>query len=241
MTVSKIFILSSSDMVPVLTSFIDIKNIPKHYGGELEWDFFDEPNWDDPEFKRILNFQNGFTRVPPGPTYLRLREDGTTYELVAVGSKDQKHRDEVFATIPKAFPEKKGVKKEEEAAPSVATEATAVESKPEAAAPETTDAAATPAATAVAAAPAAEAAPAPAAEAAPAPAATPAAGSRESQVFNPLPLTNGDAPKADAAAPPTEAISKLAVADDKKDSAVEVSEKVGAAESVAPKETVVSS
>ncbi|KAI1876914.1 uncharacterized protein JN550_000986 [Neoarthrinium moseri] len=123
-TVSKIFILGPADVLPVLTSFIDIRNIPKAYGGELEWDFYDEPRWDDPEYQRIITFQNGYTSIPEGPMYVRPREDGTTLELVAVGSKDQKHRDEVFATIPKAFPAKK------EAA-STATEATAVESKTE--------------------------------------------------------------------------------------------------------------
>ncbi|KAH6659274.1 CRAL-TRIO domain-containing protein [Truncatella angustata] len=103
-TVSKIFILGHAEVLPVLSSFIDIKNIPKAYGGELEWDFFDEPRWDDPEIERILTFQNGHTKFPAGPMYMRPAADGKTMELVAVGSEEQKLRKEVFATVPKAFP-----------------------------------------------------------------------------------------------------------------------------------------
>ncbi|KAH8681097.1 CRAL-TRIO domain-containing protein [Xylariales sp. PMI_506] len=103
-TVSKIFILSHAEVLPVLSSFIDPKNIPKQYGGELDFNFFDEPRWDDPEIERIITWKNGHTKVPPGPMYLRPCEDGTTIELLAVGSKDKKHRMEVFATIPKAHP-----------------------------------------------------------------------------------------------------------------------------------------
>jgi hypothetical protein len=137
-TVSKIFILGPADVLPVLASFIDMKNIPKAYGGELEWDFFDEPRWDDPEYERIITFQNGYTSFPEGPMYLRPKEDGLTIELLAVGSKDQKQRKEVFATIPKAFPAKKET-------PSTTTESTAVDSAP--VDPETRQAFVTPAET----------------------------------------------------------------------------------------------
>ncbi|KAK9422646.1 putative CRAL-TRIO domain-containing protein [Seiridium unicorne] len=122
-TVSKIFILGPTEALPVLASFIDIRNIPKAYGGDLEWDFYDEPRWDDPEFERIITFQNGHTSVPPGPMLLRPQPDGKTIDLVAVGSQDQKQRMEVFATIPKAFPKKTDTL-------SATTESTAVESAP---------------------------------------------------------------------------------------------------------------
>ncbi|KAF7538756.1 hypothetical protein G7054_g2669 [Neopestalotiopsis clavispora] len=122
-TVSKIFILGPADVLPVLTSFIDIKNIPKPYGGELEWDFFDEPRWDDPEYQRIMTFQNGHTKIPEGPMIVRPAADGKTVELVAVGYKDQKQRNEVFATVPKATAAKTE-------APSTTTETTVVDSTP---------------------------------------------------------------------------------------------------------------
>ncbi|KAM5448749.1 hypothetical protein MaudCBS49596_005256 [Microsporum audouinii] len=47
-TTSKIFILTAAEVQPTLSSFIDAKNIPKRYGGELEWDWGDMPNLDEP-------------------------------------------------------------------------------------------------------------------------------------------------------------------------------------------------
>ncbi|KAI0846772.1 CRAL/TRIO domain-containing protein [Daldinia vernicosa] len=102
-TVSKIFILQDHDILPVLTTFMDIKNIPKVYGGELEWDFFDEPAWDD-EVKRICQFENGYTSLPQGPVYWRPIDDGKRVECIAVGTKNGTDRRERVCTITKAYP-----------------------------------------------------------------------------------------------------------------------------------------
>ncbi|KAK7958359.1 cellular retinaldehyde-binding/triple function protein [Apiospora saccharicola] len=105
-TVSKIFILGPTDVLPVLTSFIDIKNIPKAYGGEMAWDFFEEPKFDD-EVNRLMSWENGHTALPPGPMYWRPYDDGKRLELLAVGTKDKKQRKDRVATIPVAFPNHK--------------------------------------------------------------------------------------------------------------------------------------
>lgn len=102
-TVSKIFILSHHDVIPVLTQFMDIKDIPKVYGGELDWSFFDEPAWGD-EIKRISQFENGYTEFPHGPMYWVPIDDGERIECLAVGTKDGKDRRERICTITKAFP-----------------------------------------------------------------------------------------------------------------------------------------
>ncbi|KAJ6150566.1 hypothetical protein N7471_001765, partial [Penicillium samsonianum] len=47
-TRSKIFLLSSSDDESTLRSFIDPPNLPKAYGGELDWQWQDLPNLDGP-------------------------------------------------------------------------------------------------------------------------------------------------------------------------------------------------
>ncbi|KAF3479689.1 CRAL/TRIO domain-containing protein [Arthroderma uncinatum] len=47
-TTSKIFILSAADVQPTLSSFMDPADIPKRYGGELDWDWGDMPNLDEP-------------------------------------------------------------------------------------------------------------------------------------------------------------------------------------------------
>ncbi|KAI8631937.1 CRAL-TRIO domain-containing protein [Xylariaceae sp. FL1651] len=102
-TVSKIFILSDHDVMPVLTTFMDPKDIPKGYGGQLQWSFFDEPAYGD-EIKRITRWENGHTSFPPGPCYWQPTADGTRLECVAVGSKNGVERREIVCTIPKAFP-----------------------------------------------------------------------------------------------------------------------------------------
>lgn len=104
-TVSKIFILPEHDVLPVLTTFMHIKDIPKSYGGELEWDFFDEPAWDD-EVKRMCQWENGHTTFPQGPLYWRPIDDGKRLECVAVGTKDATDRRERVCTIARASPPK---------------------------------------------------------------------------------------------------------------------------------------
>ncbi|GAP91947.1 putative SEC14 cytosolic factor [Rosellinia necatrix] len=104
-TVSKIFILSDHDVLPVLTTFMDLENIPKNYGGKLEWSFFDEPAFDD-EIMRLAKWENGYTSFPFGPCYWLPTEDGTRLECIAVGSQDGKERRVRVCTIPKAFPPK---------------------------------------------------------------------------------------------------------------------------------------
>ncbi|KAI1818391.1 CRAL/TRIO domain-containing protein [Poronia punctata] len=102
-TVSKIFILSPQDVLPVLTTFMDEEAIPKNYGGKLDWGFFDEPAWDD-HIMGKAQWENGYTSFPLGPCYWEPTEDGTRIKCIAVGSKDGKQRREVVCTFPKAVP-----------------------------------------------------------------------------------------------------------------------------------------
>ncbi|KAI0482160.1 CRAL/TRIO domain-containing protein [Xylariaceae sp. FL0804] len=100
-TVSKIFILSEADVLPVLTSFMRVEDIPKVYGGQLDWTFFDEPAYDD-EIRRICRWETGRHEFPPGPLVWRpCAEDGDRLECVAVGSQGGKDRAERVCTIPR--------------------------------------------------------------------------------------------------------------------------------------------
>ncbi|RAH73064.1 SEC14 family lipid-binding protein [Aspergillus aculeatinus CBS 121060] len=45
-TTSKIFILSTAEVKPTLTNFMDPSSIPKQYGGDLDWKWGDMPNLD---------------------------------------------------------------------------------------------------------------------------------------------------------------------------------------------------
>ncbi|OAL33973.1 hypothetical protein AYO20_06808 [Fonsecaea nubica] len=46
-TVSKIFILSKNDVKPTLEKFMETKDFPKRYGGDLNWEWGDLPDLDD--------------------------------------------------------------------------------------------------------------------------------------------------------------------------------------------------
>ncbi|EAW12704.1 SEC14 family lipid-binding protein [Aspergillus clavatus NRRL 1] len=59
-TTSKIFILSAAEVQPTLTSFIDPSSIPKQYGGDLDWQWGDMPNLDEPARELV-----GGLELPP--------------------------------------------------------------------------------------------------------------------------------------------------------------------------------
>jgi hypothetical protein len=102
-TVSKIFILSPGEVKPTLEAFIEPRNIPKAYGGELEFSFFDRPNL-DPKIREAVSWENGYTDFPEGPAYWRPMDGGKKLECIAVGSKGGVQRRERVCTIPVAFP-----------------------------------------------------------------------------------------------------------------------------------------
>ncbi|KAJ4294929.1 hypothetical protein N0V88_005168 [Collariella sp. IMI 366227] len=98
-TVSKIFILSASEVKSTLEEFIEPRNIPKLYGGELDFEFFARPNV-DPKIKEAVRWENGYTEFPEGPAYWVPVEGGKRLACMAVGSlKDGKQRREVGLSI----------------------------------------------------------------------------------------------------------------------------------------------
>ncbi|KAI9827499.1 MAG: hypothetical protein M1832_004849 [Thelocarpon impressellum] len=102
-TVSKIFILSASEVKPVLTELIPPANIPKKYGGELDFEFGMVPNI-EPAMEEALEWvapqsAGGSKRTfPMGPVRW---EDGTDGSMtaVAVGSVGGKHRHDPIALV----------------------------------------------------------------------------------------------------------------------------------------------
>jgi len=105
-TVSKIFILSAAEVKPTLETFIDPDNIPKQFGGNLDFKWGDRPNL-DPAIRDRATWLNGHQDIPKGPAYWALKEGGKEIELVAVGSVKGGPRREAVCTLPKAFPETK--------------------------------------------------------------------------------------------------------------------------------------
>ncbi|KAI9862201.1 MAG: hypothetical protein M1824_001582 [Vezdaea acicularis] len=101
-TVSKIFILGTHEVKPTLTRFIDIANIPKRYGGELDYEFGMMPLL-DPELANALTWTkpapSGSTQTfPIGPIQMVEMDDGEV-KLLAVGSVDGKERREEIARL----------------------------------------------------------------------------------------------------------------------------------------------
>ncbi|KAF2433824.1 CRAL/TRIO domain-containing protein [Tothia fuscella] len=107
-TVSKIFILHPSDMKQTLEKYIAPENIPKKYGGTLEYQFGDMPiledaitnnlNWADP----TADLQSGYKSIPTGPIKWQQAADGTL-SAVAVGKQDGKPRERTIATVATEF------------------------------------------------------------------------------------------------------------------------------------------
>lgn len=97
-TTSKIFILSNHDLKQTLESFIDPKNIPKKYGGELEFVFGDQPVL-DPHLASVTKWEGDNKDFPHGPMYWVKSKDGKQIEAMVVGSRDGKQRKEAVCTI----------------------------------------------------------------------------------------------------------------------------------------------
>ncbi|KAI9930042.1 hypothetical protein MW887_011852 [Aspergillus wentii] len=96
-TTSKIFILSAAEVKPTLSAFMDISSIPKQYGGDLDWQWGDMPNLDEPARELV-----GALETPPAegqtkPTLLKGPVLFKGNEIEILGSVDGKSRRE---TIP---------------------------------------------------------------------------------------------------------------------------------------------
>ncbi|KAF1837993.1 CRAL/TRIO domain-containing protein [Decorospora gaudefroyi] len=103
-TVSKIFILSPQNVYETLSQYVDHDNIPKKYGGGLDFEWGQMPNLEPAIQERIKwenpNIQNGRNTFPIGPIKW---EEGQNGEMQAwgVGSEDGTPRRQLVLTIPK--------------------------------------------------------------------------------------------------------------------------------------------
>jgi hypothetical protein len=111
-------------MNSTLRSFIDPANIPKKYGGELEFEFGDMPVL-DPALKDVLTWKGTHTEFPHGPMFWR--DKGDHIELEVVGSVDGVERREIVCTVVKTV-EASEARQEEEAANDTALKRAATQS-----------------------------------------------------------------------------------------------------------------
>lgn len=101
-TVSKIFILTNSNMKETLEKYIDPENIPKRYGGKLDYEFGQLPNL-EPSIIERLEFitsakQDGKDTIPMGPIKWEETSDGLI-QAIAVGSEGGQPRRQVVASL----------------------------------------------------------------------------------------------------------------------------------------------
>jgi hypothetical protein len=102
-TVSKIFILSHADVFPTLSQYIDPENIPKKYGGKLDFTWGDMPHL-EPEIESAIEWlspetQKGRNTYPIGSMIWEKNADGSM-TAVAVGTEKGQSRHRPIFRIP---------------------------------------------------------------------------------------------------------------------------------------------
>ncbi|KAL4797522.1 CRAL-TRIO domain-containing protein [Aspergillus venezuelensis] len=70
-TTSKIFILSASEVLPTLSSFMDRSSIPKQYGGDLEWKWGDMPYLDEAAREVVGELETAPTEGQAKPGFIK--------------------------------------------------------------------------------------------------------------------------------------------------------------------------
>ncbi|KAH6605417.1 cellular retinaldehyde-binding triple function [Trichoderma cornu-damae] len=101
-TVSKIFVLAPHEVKPTLEAFIHPRNIPKKYGGELDYSF-GQLGVPDPAWDGVVRWETGCSSFPSGPL---LWEDVPGEErlvCVRLGAEDGKTKRQVICTMPKTW------------------------------------------------------------------------------------------------------------------------------------------
>ncbi|KAJ7639364.1 CRAL-TRIO domain-containing protein [Roridomyces roridus] len=95
-TTSKIFILSAADMKPTLTQFMRVEDLPKKYGGELDWEYGMPPNVDSGIVAAVKGLGSS-AWVKGSVRWVQEPQGGG--KIVKKGLENGKQRDEVVATM----------------------------------------------------------------------------------------------------------------------------------------------
>lgn len=125
-TVSKIFVLGAHEVRPTLEAFIEPANIPKKYGGELDYEFGQLGN-PDPGWEGVVQWEEGFDRFPTGPLLWEDVDGGERLACVAYGTENGQPRRTRVCTVPKTWPEDEDVAAAAAPVPETNGETTTVE------------------------------------------------------------------------------------------------------------------
>jgi len=85
-------------MKKTLESFIDPINIPKKYGGGLDFEFGQMPSL-DPALASVLNWEGEYKDFPKGPMYWEKTGEKDEIVALAVGHIEEKQRKERVCTV----------------------------------------------------------------------------------------------------------------------------------------------
>ncbi|EFY92086.1 phosphatidylinositol transporter, putative [Metarhizium acridum CQMa 102] len=102
-TVSKIFVLGPHEVKPTLEAFIEPRNIPKKYGGELDFSF-GQLSVPDPNWEGVVEWENGYSSFPSGPLLWEDVDDGKRAACIALGKDKGTPRKVRICTVPKTWP-----------------------------------------------------------------------------------------------------------------------------------------
>lgn len=84
-TAAKVVILTSSEVLPTLLTYVDRENIPVKFGGMLSFVHGQSPDIDPGTQKTLLFPQDSEKKLPPGPLKWIVDEDNLR-TVVAVGT-----------------------------------------------------------------------------------------------------------------------------------------------------------
>ncbi|KAF3057659.1 SEC14 cytosolic factor [Trichoderma lentiforme] len=101
-TVSKIFVLAPHEVKPTLEAFIEPRNIPKKYGGELDYSFgqlgIPDPAWDG-----VIRWEKGYNSFPSGPLLWEDVPGEDRLACVRLGAENGKTKREIICSLPRTF------------------------------------------------------------------------------------------------------------------------------------------
>ncbi|KAG5953089.1 hypothetical protein E4U53_006956 [Claviceps sorghi] len=120
MTMSKFHVLAPHEVLPTLERFMDPADIPKKYGGGLDYTF-GQPPVADPAWDGVIAWEKGISSFPPGPLLWEEEDDDDDDDdgeqarpgreptrkrlvCVATGKEKGKPRSQRICSVPKVCP-----------------------------------------------------------------------------------------------------------------------------------------
>ncbi|KAI0998807.1 hypothetical protein K3495_g9390 [Podosphaera aphanis] len=97
-TTSKILIIGPADVQKTLEAFMEPQNIPKQYGGQLDFQHGDRPRL-DPALQGLIKWENGWDDFPGGPIYWV--DNGDCFEAYRSAGASTSEIKEKICTMPK--------------------------------------------------------------------------------------------------------------------------------------------